>query len=130
MRTSFAALFTLALSTSAAAEQLIVDYYTLLGPVDAVNSSGAPLDDLCAILQQDRANWHRFKKREQYDGGDLFFDSTERRAAMAGKCDFDRSYFANPGQKIRSGDRSFYVYVQVFGSGTQISRILIAEGAG
>lgn len=130
MRSVLAAVLSCFLATPVVAEELLVDYYSLLGPADAVNSRGAPLDDLCAIVQQDRANWHRFKIREQYDGGDLYFDSTERRAAMAGKCEFDRSYFANPGQRIRSGERSFYVYVRVFGSGGQISRVLIAEGAG
>ena len=112
------------------AETLMADYYSLLGPADAYNSRGQPLDDLCAIVQQDRANWHRFGNREEADGGDLFFQSADKRAMITGKCEYDRSYFANPGTRIRNGTRSFYVYVRVFGSNGQISRVLIAEGAG
>lgn len=112
------------------AESLMVDYFSLLGPVDAYNSSGKPLDDLCAIVQQDRANWHRFKKREQADSGDLFFNSPERRAMMQGKCQYDATYFASPGVRIRSGARSFFVYVRVFGNNGVVSRVLITEGAG
>ncbi|MGB7240792.1 MAG: hypothetical protein WBC93_01735 [Sulfitobacter sp.] len=112
------------------AETLMVDYYSLLGPADAYNSRGVPLNDLCAIVQQDRANWHRFGNREQYDGGDFFFDSTDRRAMIAGRCQYDPSYYANPGARIRNGTRSFYVYVQVFGNNGRVSRVLISEGAG
>ena len=118
------------MATPATGQDQMLEYFTLLGLNDAYNSRGAPLDDFCAIVQQDRANWHRFGKREQYDGADPFFDSTERRAMIAGKCDYDRGYFANPGQRIRSGERSFYVYVRVYGSGGQVTRVLIAEGAG
>jgi hypothetical protein len=112
------------------AETLIVDYYTLLSGADAYNSRGVPLDDLCTIVQQDRANWHRFFKRDSSDNGDYFFDSTAKRAMIAGKCQYDRGYFANPGVRIRNGTRSFYVYVQVFGNYGNVSRVIISEGAG
>lgn len=112
------------------AESLLVEYFTLLGPADAYNSRGLPLDDLCAILQQDRANWHRFQRREEYDEGDLFFDTAERRSQIQGKCTFDPNYFFQPGERIRNGTRSFYVHVRVLGSYGRVSRILISEGAG
>ncbi len=120
----------LGIPTISKANSLIVDYYSLLGPADAYNSRGEPLNDLCAIVQQDRANWHRFGNREQSDSGDYFFDSTDRRAMMAGRCEYDRGYYSNPGSRIRNGSRSFYVYVRVFGNSGQISRVLIDEGAG
>jgi len=115
---------------NAQAQSLLVEYYALLGPADAASSRGAKLDDLCAIIQQDRANWHRFNKRDEFDRGDTFFTSSDRRAMIAGKCDYDRSYYANPGQRIRSGERSFFVHVLVYGSGNQITRVVVREGAG
>lgn len=130
MRVLILGLFLGVWASASTAQNVIVEYFSLLGPVDAVNSRGAPLNDLCAIAQQDRANWHRFKKREQSDSGDWFFDSTDRRAMMAGKCVYDRNYFANPGQRIRNGSRSFYVYVRVLGSNGVVSRVEISEGAG
>jgi len=116
--------------TTASAQDLMVEYFSSLGPADAFNSRGQPLDDLCAIAQQDRANWHRFGKREQTDGPDPFFTTTERRAMMTGRCQYDPAYYANPGQRIRSGTRSFYVWVRVYGSGGQVARVWITEGAG
>ncbi|MEM9269745.1 MAG: hypothetical protein AAGA78_12495, partial [Pseudomonadota bacterium] len=67
---------------------------------------------------------------DEFDTGDTFFTSSDRRAMIAGKCDYDRSYYANPGQRIRSGERSFFVHVLVYGSGTQITRVVVREGAG
>ena len=63
------AVFT-SLAGPAASQDTMVEYFTLLGPADAFNSRVVPLNDLCDIVQQDRANWHRFGNREQYDGGD------------------------------------------------------------
>ena len=116
--------------TLAQAETLMFEYFSGLGPADAYNSRGQPLDDFCGIVQQDRANWHKFGKRENLDSPDPFFDSPQRRAMITGNCQFDRGYFANPGVRIRSGTRQFYVYVRVFGSGGQVTRVLISEGAG
>lgn len=117
-------------ASSAQAEDLLTEYYSLLGPVDAFNSRGLPLNDLCSIVQQDRANWHRFGKREEFDRGDPFFTTSQNRAAMTGKCDYSRDYYANAGDLIRSGSRSFYVYVRVYGSGGRVTRVHVVEGAG
>ncbi|NRB04603.1 MAG: hypothetical protein HRU30_15230 [Rhodobacteraceae bacterium] len=118
------------ISTPASAESLMHDFYTSLGPADAYNSRAQPLDNICAILQQDRANWHKFGKREQFDGGDFFFTTPARRALITQTCQYDASYYAQPGERIRSGVRNFYVYVRVFGSGGAVTRVLISEGAG
>ena len=126
----FAVLCAATFTAPAAAESLIADYFSLLGPADAYNSRGVPLDDLCAIARQDRANWHRFGIREQADGPDFFFASAENRAQMTGRCVYDANYYANPGIRIRNGSRAFYVYVRVFGVGGTVTRVVIAEGAG
>ena len=131
MRRFFAPFFVLLFAgAQAQAQELVAEYYTLLEPVDAFNSRGAPLDDFCAIVQQDRANWHRFGKAGPSDQADWFFTTSDRRAMITGNCDYDRGYFANPGQRIRSGQRSFYVYVRAFGKGGVVSRVVIVEGAG
>jgi hypothetical protein len=46
----------------ARAQSLIGECYDLIGPADFYDSSGVPLDDFGAILQQDRANFHRFSR--------------------------------------------------------------------
>ena len=65
----------------AAAEQLGV-YYMELGPEDYRNSSGAGLTDPGTILQQDRANFHRFGIRHSGDESDRFFGDRAARAQI------------------------------------------------
>lgn len=66
----------------AAAQQTAATYFAALGPQDHVNSSGAPLGSFAAILQQDRANYHRFGRRDAHDEGDPFFGDAEVRAMI------------------------------------------------
>ena len=110
---------------SAAAESLMFEYYATLSPQDTYNSQGKPLNDVCAIVQQDRANVHRFGNPvgEQPDS---FFTSSERRAMISGKCDYSRSYHTV--DRIRSQFIGF-VLVRVYGSGGSVTRIQILEAA-
>ena len=81
------------------------------------------MEGWCAILQQDRANFHRFSKRDPDDETDPFFNTPERRAMMTGKCEVVK----DPGAQIRSGNRQFYMTVQVFGNGNRVTRIRTAD---
>jgi len=116
------------ISTPAIAETFLFSYNTELSRSDAYSSRGAPLEGWCAILQQDRANWHRFNKRDPDDEADPFFVNAERRGMMSGKCDVDPKAFKDPGHQIRSGNRQFYLTVQVFGTGNRITRISTTDG--
>jgi hypothetical protein len=49
---------------------------------------------------------------------------------IAGNCEYRQDYFAGAGNRIRNGTRQFFVYVRVFGQNGQVSRVLVAEGAG
>ena len=111
------------LSNPASAESLMFSYNTLLSSKDAFSSGGTPLEGWCALLQQDRANFHRFKKRDTDDEADPFFNTSERRAMMAGKCEVDPRVFKDPGAQIRSGNREFHLTVDVFGDGQRLTRI-------
>ncbi|MFG6501438.1 hypothetical protein [Sulfitobacter sp. 1A15106] len=78
----------LAFAGSAAAQDIMAVYDTRLDPHDLVNSNGQPLGSVCAAVQQDRANYHRFKKRGQVDDPDPIFANSNRtmRARIAGSC--------------------------------------------
>jgi len=54
-------------------------YGTKIGPNDFYSSKGAKLGSLPAILQQDRANYHKFKKRDAQDQYDDFFTNLKNR---------------------------------------------------
>ncbi|WP_372570646.1 hypothetical protein [Ruegeria jejuensis] len=110
----------------ASAEELMLEYYATLSPRDTYSSSGQPLDDVCAIVQQDRANVHKFGNpdQEQPDG---FFTTPARRAMISGKCDYSRSHHTV--ERIRSQYIGF-VLVRVYGSAGNVTRVQILEAAG
>ena len=111
---------------AAIAENLIVEYYATLTPSDTYNSRGAPLNDVCAIVQQDRANVHKFGNPDG-DRPDDFFTSPDRRAMITGKCVYDRSHHTV--ERIRNQVIGF-VLVRVYGSGEVVTRVQIIEAAG
>ena len=76
----------MAFSSSAAAQDLMAVYDARLDPHDLVNSSGQPLGSVCAAVQQDRANYHRFGKRGQVDETDAICADKTMRARIAGSC--------------------------------------------
>jgi hypothetical protein len=110
----------------ASADNLMFQYYAMLSKRDTYTSRGTPLNDVCAIVQQDRANVHKFGNPDG-DKPDAFFTTPARRAMIAGKCDYDRSYHTV--ERIRTQYIGF-VLVQVYGSGGQVSRVKISEAAG
>lgn len=112
---------------TATADAMMFSYNTLLSPSDAFNSRGVPLEGWCALLQQDRANFHRFNRRDADDEADPFFNTSERRAMMTGKCEVDPRVFKDPGAQIRSGNRQFHLTVQVFGDGERVTKIRTAD---
>jgi hypothetical protein len=72
---------TLGPSGPAAAQQIGV-YYATISDTDRRNSRGAALSDPGAILQQDRANYHRFGRADIDDEGDPFFGDPDLRARI------------------------------------------------
>lgn len=116
------------LAQPAAAQQVMGEYYTLLAAEDMRNSRGQPLRDFCAIVQQDRANYHRFGLRHDGDQGDPFFTTAEMRARIPGRCHLapGSEYVA---EWVLSG-RPRFVRVQVRGVNGIPTQLWIWEGAG
>ncbi|WP_341212268.1 hypothetical protein [uncultured Limimaricola sp.] len=117
------------LAPSASAQEVITSYAAWLSPNDMVNSRGVRLTDIAAILQQDRANYHRFGRRDEGDGTDGLFASRDMRSRIPDL------YARGPGapayilDDIRSG-RGHYVWVRVIGRGGRPDHIEVHEGAG
>lgn len=112
-----------------AAQEVIASYYATLSANDLRNSRGARLSDVGSILQQDRANFHRFGIRDDGDGHDPLFGSAALRARMPDL------YARGPGAPayivdlLREG-QSRFVHVRVIGRGGQPAYIEVFEGAG
>ncbi|MCU4652316.1 hypothetical protein N8I71_05710 [Roseibacterium sp. SDUM158016] len=112
----------------ARAQQLIGEYFALLSPVDFYNSNGVRLRDFGAILQQDRANFHRFGRRDDLDQWDPVFGDAGQRARIPGIWSVVQGSEYIPGAVLSGQTR--YVWVRIYGFGTVPSYILVSEGAG
>ncbi|MEZ5669406.1 MAG: hypothetical protein R3F55_18615 [Alphaproteobacteria bacterium] len=96
----------------AAAQELIAQYGALLSDRDHLNSNGQRLTSAAAIIRQDRANFHRFGRRDPADEWDPVFANVNNRARMEALLNAGTS---SPGaiQAIVNGRP--YVVVQVWG---------------
>jgi len=83
MRTSFLALLTICLLPGTMLAGDAVETYTaVLSERDHFNSQGERLTEPAAIIRQDRANFHKFGKRDPGDESDGYFASTKNRAEL------------------------------------------------
>ncbi|MBX7249061.1 MAG: hypothetical protein K1X35_08485 [Caulobacteraceae bacterium] len=76
------ALLATAAPAALAKERPLETYYAELGRWDHFNSNGERLRTAAAIIRQDRANYHKFHRRDVGDQGDSFFRSAENRARL------------------------------------------------
>lgn len=82
----FALILLTGVSTSHA--KYLCSYTAYISDADKYNSSGVPLGKsttratAAAILQQDRANVHRFGASDSGDSEDCYFDTTQKRKKM------------------------------------------------
>jgi hypothetical protein len=94
MRHWLAAFAAVVLAGPVAAQHQLGAYYAEIGREDMFNSSGVRLGDLGAILQQDRANYHRFGIRHFGDDPDPFF------ADRAARSQIPALYAKGPGEDL------------------------------
>jgi hypothetical protein len=64
------------------ADYLKETYVARLSYQDHFNSRGMRLETAAGIIRQDRANFHRFHRRDREDAWDRFFSSKHNRATM------------------------------------------------
>jgi len=76
---------------SSHADELLETYTARLSKRDHYNSSGTRLTSAAAIIRQDRANFHKFNKRDPEDENDRFFASADNRALMERQLNRGRS---------------------------------------
>ncbi|MFO1352146.1 MAG: hypothetical protein U1F68_16270 [Gammaproteobacteria bacterium] len=66
----------------ALADRLIERYSARLSAQDHFNSNGERLSSPAAIIRQDRANYHKFGKRDDEDEDDNYFAEASNRALL------------------------------------------------
>jgi len=116
------------LSQGVCADYLKGSYEARLSYRDHFNSHGSRLETVAGIIRQDRANYHRYHRRDAEDTWDRFFDSKENRATMERM--LSRGYITRSARrailygtplvrvKIYDGGRYDYVKVQILDEGS------------
>lgn len=114
--------------TAAQAQDLIGQYTAFIGPADRVSSQGMELTDFGAILQQDRANFHRFGLADDLDMADPVFANPDYRARIPSIWLVMRGseYVVD---RVLSGQPQL-LSVLVYGYGGEPAFIVVLEGAG
>lgn len=76
---AFAILFAMLIQPAPAAEKL-AQYQARLSASDHLNSKGKALSTPAQVIRQDRANYHRFNKRDFEDQSEDLFANAKNRA--------------------------------------------------
>ena len=63
-------------------DDVITGYSARLSRKDHYASDGYKLESPAAVIRQDRANYHKFQKRDDEDDTDDYFDSAEHREGL------------------------------------------------
>jgi hypothetical protein len=98
-------------TSSGKAQQLVESYVAFLSEADHFNSSGERLRTAAAIIRQDRANFHRFSRRDQADESDSFFADEANRGALEQMLEHGR---ASPGVISRIVNGTALIRVDIF----------------
>ena len=125
--------FALAVASSGAvkAQETLGAHYAALGPQDYRNSKGVPLTSFSAVLQQDRANYHRFGNADLQDEDDPFFANREARAAIpALYAAADNSWWDRNMVAATSAPLDADVFVVLCGSGGRLTHLIVNHANG
>lgn len=104
----------------AAAQPYIGSYSAWIGGQDLYNSNGTRLWEAWQVIRQDRANYHRFMRRDPQDGGDPWFANPNARAQLeravmaAGLAPWQRQQIVNGGVMVQ---------VDLFGWSGQVATV-------
>ena len=100
--------------------ELLESYQAYLSNRDHFNSRGVRLHSAAAIIRQDRANYHRFGKRDSADEPDGFFSSKANRARLERMLERGQASRRVLNQIINSTP---IIRVKIYGSGSSGTRI-------
>ncbi|MCK0166902.1 hypothetical protein MWU52_04990 [Jannaschia sp. S6380] len=108
---------------TAARAETIVSYMATIDAADRRNSRGAPLADPGAILQQDRANYHRFGIRQFGDQDDPFFANRDLRAQIPGL--YARGPRDSWSDGVLTGPYAIDIIVSICGARSQPTHLVV-----
>jgi hypothetical protein len=107
-----------AIGPTLAQSEPLETYYAELGRWDHFNSNGERLRSAAAIIRQDRANYHKFHRRDVGDTGDSFFSRAENRARLESM--LNRGH-ADPGVIDRIVNGTPIIRVDVYSDSVEVT---------
>ena len=125
MRAFLAALVLMAVSLAGPAlaqGNVIASYSAFLSTTDHYNSNGQKLTQPWQVIRQDRANFHRFGLRDDWDDWDPVFDNANNRAKLENL--LMQSGFT-AGDRYLIVNNEIFINVTVFGSGNAITGVFV-----
>jgi hypothetical protein len=120
---SLAVALTLALTAPAAAQTYMGTYTAWIGQQDLYNSNGVRLTEPWQIIRQDRANYHRFNRRDAGDAGDAWFHNADARAALEQAV---MNYGLDPASRQMILQGGAWVQVDLYGYGNRVRQVAVA----
>lgn len=118
-----------AMTSPAAADSLLFQYCAFLSSKDLYTSSGARLTKFGDVLAQDRANFHRFGVRQQFDYDDPGFHTKSARANIPQLYKNGPGASASIKRQVMNGS-GYPVCVDVMGRSGRPTYLVVFEGAG
>ncbi|TIS54403.1 MAG: hypothetical protein E5W91_26970 [Mesorhizobium sp.] len=108
------------LGTNAAhADEMLGSYVARISDRDHHASDGYELDNAADMVRQDRANWHKFHRRDSDDENDVWFRTNGQRAGLQRRLERGGSMSASTRRAIVNGEP--LIQVDVYSHSVRVS---------
>ncbi|TGQ34305.1 MULTISPECIES: hypothetical protein [unclassified Mesorhizobium] len=108
------------LGTNAAhADEMLGSYVARISYRDHHASDGYELDNAADMVRQDRANWHKFHRRDSDDENDVWFRTNDQRAGLQRRLERGGSMSASTRRAIVNGEP--LIQVDVYSHSVRVS---------
>lgn len=125
MRAFLAALVLMAVSLAGPAlaqGNVIASYSAFLSTTDHYNSNGQKLTQPWQVIRQDRANFHRFGLRDDWDDWDPVFENANNRSKLENLL---RQTSFSAGDRYLIVNNEIFINVTVYGNGKSITGVYV-----
>jgi hypothetical protein len=108
------------LSTSTAyADDMLGSYVARISERDHHASDGYALDNAAQMVRQDRANWHKFHRRDRDDENDVWFRTDGQRARLQSMLERGGAMSSSTKRAIVNGEP--LIQVDVYANSVRVS---------
>jgi hypothetical protein len=106
-------------ASTAHADDMLGSYVARISDRDHQASDGYALDSAAQMVRQDRANWHKFHRRDRDDEGDSWFTTNDERASLQRMLERPGAMSASTRRAIVNGEP--LIQVDVYENSVRVS---------